>query len=160
LRAAIRNLDPKLPVVNLQSMASVVTGSVARPRFVMTLMGVFAGVALLLGAIGIYGVMSYSVAQRTNEIGLRIALGANGHEVSRMVVAQGMRVAVVGIAVGVVAAVAATRVMGGLLFNVSTTDPVTYAVVATLLTIVALIASYVPARRAALVDPMTAIRAQ
>ena len=160
LRAAIRNLDPKLPVVNLQSMASVVTGSVARPRFVMTLMGIFAGVALLLGAVGIYGVMSYSVAQRTNEIGLRIALGANGREVSRMVVAQGMRVAVVGIAVGVVAAVAATRVMSGLLFNVSATDPLTYAVVATLLTIVALIASYVPARRATLVDPMTAIRAQ
>ena len=160
LHAAIRNLDPKLPVVNLQSMASVVTGSVAQPRFVMTLMGIFAGVALVLGAVGIYGVMSYSVAQRTNEIGVRIALGAGGREVSRMVVGQGMRVAVVGIAVGVVAAVATTRAMAGLLFNVSTTDPLTYAVVATLLTIVALIASYLPARRATLVDPMTAIRAQ
>ncbi len=160
LRAAIRNLDPKLPVVNLQSMASVVTDSVARPRFVVTLMGIFAGVALVLGAVGIYGVMSYSVAQRTNEIGVRIALGASGREVSRMVVGQGMRVAVLGIVAGVAGAFFVTRYLDSLLFNVSTTDPVTYAMVAMLLTGVALIASYLPARRATLVDPMTAIRTE
>ncbi len=160
VRAAIRNLDPKLPVVNLQSMASVVTGSVARPRFVMTLMGIFAVVALVLGAVGIYGVMSYSVAQRTNEIGVRIALGAGGGEVSRMVVGQGMRVAVLGIVAGLAGAFAVTRWLDSLLFKVSTTDPLTYAMVAILLTGVALIASYLPARRATRVDPMTAIRTE
>jgi putative ABC transport system permease protein len=160
VRAAILELDPRLPIVGLQPMVDVVTRSAARQRFVMTLMGIFAGVALILGAVGIYGVVSYGVAQRTNEIGVRIALGAGRRQVARMVVGQGMRLSLIGVFIGVGGAVAATRIMESLLFNVSSTDPVTFVAVSVLLTVVALFASYVPARRATQVDPMTAIRSE
>jgi putative ABC transport system permease protein len=158
LRGAVRELDPNVPVLGLQSMTEVMAASLAGPKFTMMLMGLFGAVALALGAVGIYGVMSYSVAHRTNEIGVRIALGAASGQVSRMVLHQGMRLALLGVGIGVVAAIAGTRVMRSLLFNVSTTDPVIFVAVAVLLGGIALLASYLPARRATRVDPMTAMR--
>ena len=160
VRAAIRRLDANLPVVGLQPMTDVVSSSVARPRFIMTLMGLFAAVALTLGAVGLYGVMSYGVAQRTNEIGVRIALGADTRDVTAMVVGQGMKLALIGVGVGLVGSFAITRVMSELLFNVSATDLVTFATVSALLVLTALLASYLPARRATKIDPMTAMRSE
>ena len=160
VRATIRAAAPTLPLVGLQSMNDVVHGSMARSRFVMTLLGIFAGVALVLGAVGIYGVMAYGVAQRTGEIGIRMALGAGAAQVTRMVVGQGMLVALVGVGVGVVGAIGLTRFMESQLFGVSATDPITFAAVAALLSVVALVASYLPARRAAKVDPIEALRAE
>lgn len=125
-----------------------------------TLMGLFAVVALTLGAVGLYGVMSYGVAQRTNEIGVRIALGAATRDVTAMVVGQGMKLALIGVGVGLVASFAITRVMSSLLFNVSATDLVTFATVSALLVLTALLASYLPARRATKIDPMTAMRSE
>ena len=125
-----------------------------------TLMGLFAVVALTLGAVGLYGVMSYGVAQRTNEIGVRIALGADTRDVTAMVVGQGMKLALIGVGVGLVASFAITRVMSSLLFNVSATDLVTFASVSALLVLTALLASYLPARRATKIDPMTAMRSE
>ena len=126
----------------------------------MTLMGLFAVVALTLGAVGLYGVLSYGVVQRTNEIGVRIALGAATRDVTAMVVGQGMKLALIGVRVGLVASFAITRVMSSLLFNVSATDLVTFATVSALLVLTALLASYLPARRATKIDPMTAMRSE
>ena len=125
-----------------------------------TLMGLFAVVALTLGAVGLYGVMSYGVAQRTNEIGVRIALGADTRDVTAMVVGQGMKLALIEVGVGLVGSFAITRVMNSLLFNVSATDLVTFATVSALLVLTALLASYLPARRATKIDPMTAMRSE
>ncbi len=160
VRNAVRNLDPNLPVIGMTTMTDVVSRSFAGPRFTMTLLGIFAGVALILGAVGIYGVISHSVAQRTNEIGVRMALGAGRRAITSMVVGQGMRLALIGVALGLLAALAATRVMNSLLFNVDRTDPVIFLVVSALLSSIALLACYFPARRAAKVDPMTAIRSE
>jgi ABC-type antimicrobial peptide transport system permease subunit len=124
----------------------------------MILLVVFAGAALLLAEVGIYGVVSYSVSQRTQEMGIRIAVGAGPGDVLRLVLGQGTRAALLGIAFGITAALALTRLMESLLFGVSATDPLTFLVVATLLTLVALAASYIPARRAMRVDPMVALR--
>jgi ABC-type antimicrobial peptide transport system permease subunit len=124
----------------------------------MILLGVFAGAALLLASVGIYGVMSYFVNQRTQEMGIRIAVGAERGDVLRLVLGQGARAALLGIAAGIAAALALTRLMASLLFGVSATDPLTFLAVMTLLTLVALSASYIPARRAMRVDPMVALR--
>ena len=126
----------------------------------MTLLGVFALVALVLGVIGVYGVMSHAVAARTNESGIRIALGARGEEVTRMVTRQGFLLAMVGVVVGLGCSLVATRVMTGLLYNVSATDPWTFVAVALMMALVALLASYLPARRASRVDPIQALRAE
>jgi len=136
------------------------SNSVAARRFQMQLLGAFAGLALVIAAVGIYGVISYAVSQRTHEIGVRMALGAQGREVLRMVIWRGMRLTLVGMTLGAAAALALTNVMKNLLFKVSATDPATFAVSALLLVGVALIASYIPARRATKVDPLIALRSE
>jgi predicted permease len=155
---AIREIDRNVPISNVQTMSSVANQATAESRFYLVLLGAFAAIALTLAAVGIYGVMSYSVTRRTHEIGIRIALGAEQGTVLRFIVRQGMTVALVGAGVGLVAAFALTRLMGRLLFGVGPTDPTTFAVVTTTLCAVALAASYLPARRATRVDPLTALR--
>ena len=154
----IWSVDKQLPVTKLRAMTDVMAASLAAQRFNMTLMGIFAAVALVLASIGIYGVISYSVTQRTHEIGIRIALGAETGDVLRIVLRQGLQLAGVGVALGIGAAFALTRVMSSLLFGVSTTDPVIFAGISVILTGVALGATFIPARRAAKVDPMIALR--
>ncbi|MFL6333883.1 MAG: ABC transporter permease [Pyrinomonadaceae bacterium] len=158
VRARIASVDKDLPVYKVTTMEKLVSDSLAQRRFSLTLFGVFAALALALAVVGLYGVMSYGVAQRTHEIGLRMALGAQGRDVLRMVVGQGMALVAVGLGLGLAGAFALTRLMTSLLFGVSAADPVTYAGIAVLLSAVALLASYLPARRATKVDPMVALR--
>jgi putative ABC transport system permease protein len=139
-------------------MEQLTAASVSARRFNMLLLGLFAAVALALTMAGIYGVISYGVAQRTREIGIRVALGASRSDVSNMVVRQGMSLTFVGVAIGLAASLALTRLMKSLLFGVSATDPLTFAAIALLLILVALAACYIPALRAAKVDPMVALR--
>ena len=154
----IWSVDKQIPVTKLRPMTEVMSASLAAQRFNMTLMGIFAAVALLLAAIGIYGVISYSVTQRTHEIGIRMALGAETGAVLRGVLWEGVLLAGIGVAIGLGAAFAATRVMSSLLFGVSTTDPLIFASIAIILIGVALGATFIPARRATKVDPMIALR--
>jgi putative ABC transport system permease protein len=158
LREQIRAIDPALPVVEVRPMAEVMGSSIAQPRFRTALLSLFGAVALLLAAIGIYGVLAYSVAQQTREIGIRMALGANPGKVLRLVLGRGLRLAGAGTLIGVLAALMLTQLLNSLLFGVSATDPLTFAAVAGLLLLVALLACYVPARRAMRVDPMVALR--
>jgi len=158
LRGAVAELDKDQLIWQTRTLDHLVSASVASRRFNMTLLGLFAGVAMLLAALGLYGVMAYSVTRRTHEIGVRMALGARGGDVLRMVVGQGMRLAALGVAIGLAAAFAVTRVLASLLYGVTTTDPLTYAGLAALLASVAFLASYLPARRATKVDPMEALR--
>ena len=160
IRRAIAELDPGVPVANVTTMQDVVAGSMARVSFIMVLLAAAAGMALLLSAVGIYGVISYVVSQRRSEIGVRVALGARVGEVARMVMMQSLRLAALGVVIGLGAALAGTRVLRSLLFDVSPTDPVVLALVATLLLLIAGIASFAPARRAARTDPAEALRAQ
>ena len=160
LRAAIRSIDPALPVSEIHTMRELVTGVNGRARFQTLLLATFAGAAALLAAIGIYGVMSYAVSRRTREIGVRMALGADPRSVLRLVVGQGMGVALAGAGVGLVAALLLTRLMAGILYGVRPSDPATYACVAAVLLAIALAASWIPARRAARIDPMKALRAE
>jgi putative ABC transport system permease protein len=158
VRRAVSTVDKDQPVTNVKTMDEIFSESVAQPRFYALLLGVFAGVALLLAAVGIYGVMNYSVAQRTHEIGIRIALGARESDVLKLVVGQGMALTAAGIALGLGAAFALTRVMSSLLYGVSATDPVTFVAISLALATVAFLACYIPARRATRVDPMEALR--
>jgi predicted permease len=158
LREQIRAIDSALPVAEVRPMAEVIGSSIAQPRFRTTLLSLFGAAALLLAAIGIYGVLAYTVAQQTREIGIRMALGANPGKVLRLVLGRGLRLAGFGTAIGILAALMSTQLLNSLLFGVSATDPVTFAAVAGLLLGVALLACYVPARRAMRVDPMVALR--
>ena len=158
IRNAVRELDPTLPVYNLWSMNELVSKSMVQPRFLALLLATFSGIALFLAAIGIYGVMAYSVAQRTQEIGVRMALGARQYHVLRLVLRQSMVMLVMGTVIGLAGAFALTRLMRTLLFEITATDPLTYVSVIGLLIVVALLASYIPARRATKVDPLVALR--
>jgi predicted permease len=158
VRDAIASIDRTVAVSQVESMEDVVSRSNARPRFYLVLLGSFAVVAVVLAALGIYGVMSYSVSRRFHEIGIRMALGAERSDLVRLVVGEGMRVAVIGAAVGLAGALLLTRLMTSLLYGVKPTDPATFIGVALLLTAVALTASWIPARRATRVDPLTALR--
>ena len=154
----IQAVDPEMPVYDVGSMDQRLYGSLARQRFSMFLLGVFALIALILAAIGVYGVMAYSVSQRTHEIGVRIALGARPDAILRLVIRQALILAAMGIAIGLVGAFALTRVMSSLLFGVSATDLLTFVITSLLLGSIALMASYIPARRAAKVDPIAALQ--
>jgi len=158
VRKEIQSLDPSIPLSNIRTMEGVLSASLAQKRFSMLLLAIFAGVALVLAAVGIYGVMAYTVAERTHEIGIRMALGARGRDVLKLVVGQGMALALIGITIGLIAAFAVTRVMASLLYGVSAKDPLTFIGVAVFLAAVALLACYIPARRAMKVDPMVALR--
>jgi putative ABC transport system permease protein len=155
-----RALDPNIPFYDVKTMGQWLAESLARRRFAMLMLSLFALIALLLASVGIYGVMSYTVAQRTREIGIRVALGAQMREVLRLIIRQGMSLAGIGIGIGLVTAIAATRLMVSLLFGVRATDPLTFVAIALLLAVVALLACWVPARRATKVDPMIALRCE
>jgi putative ABC transport system permease protein len=158
VKKQIWSVDSQIPASDIQSMNELLSGSLAEQRFDMLLLGLFAALALILAAVGIYGLMAYAVSQRTHEIGIRIALGAQSRAVLRMVMGEGAKLAFVGIAIGIAGALALTRVMTSLLFEVKPTDPATFAGLAILLVMVALTACYIPARRAMRVDPMVALR--
>ena len=157
-RAAVRATDRELPIFAVQPMERYLSGAVGPQRFYATLVGLFAVVALALAAVGLYGVVAYAVSQRTHELGVRVALGATGRRIAGMVVGQGLALTLAGLAVGIGAALLVSRVLRTLLFSVSAADPLTFAAVAILLVAVAAIASYIPARRAARVDPLVAMR--
>jgi putative ABC transport system permease protein len=158
VRQKISEIDPDLPIAGIQSMNDIVASSVAQPKLLTQLVGVFATFALLLAAIGIYGVMAYSVARRTQELGIRVALGAQPADILRIVLGQGMRLVLIGLGLGVAVSLGLTRLLSSLLFGVSTTDPWTFGGVALALVTVAMLASYIPARRAMRVDPIVALR--
>jgi predicted permease len=154
----VHGIDADVPVFEIATMQQRVHDSVARQRFAMTMLGAFAGFAMILAAIGIYGVMSFLVTQGTSDIAIRMALGAQRRRILALVLRQGMGLALIGIAAGLAGALSLTHMMSGLLFGVSATDPATFAGVAILLTLVAVAACYFPARRAMRVDPMVALR--
>jgi putative ABC transport system permease protein len=154
----VAELDPNLPLFRVRSMEQIAGDAVAQPRVYLLLLTLFAAVAVLLAALGIYGVLAHAVAQRTREIGIRLALGAARREVVTMVVRQALLLAASGLAAGLVLALGATRLIRGLLFGTEPTDAATYAAVAAALLCVALAASYVPARRASRIDPIRALR--
>jgi putative ABC transport system permease protein len=154
----IHALDPDQPIADVRTLDAVVAKSIARPRFNALLLSIFAGVALVLASVGIYGVMNYSASQRTQEIGIRMALGAKPGDILRLVVGHGMKLTAAGIAIGLTASLALTRVISNLLFGVTATDLPTFLGVSALLTAVALLANYFPARRATRVNPVVALR--
>jgi putative ABC transport system permease protein len=160
LRAEIWKLDKDLPLFRVQTMEQIVSKSISERRFNMLLLAIFALLALVLAIVGIYAVMSYTTAQRTHEIGIRISLGASAGDVLRLVMRQGLLLTICGVAFGIVGAWALTRVMTGLLFGVSATDPLTFILIAASLTVVSLLACYLPARGATKVNPLDALRSE
>jgi putative ABC transport system permease protein len=160
IRTHLRALDPNLPVDEVRTLESAASRSAAQPRFRTYVLAGFATISLLLAATGLYGLLSYSVTQRVREIGVRMALGANPGDVLRLVLGEGMKLVALGALAGILAALAAGRVIGALLFGVSATDPVTYIVVTGILALVACAACCLPALRAARVNPMAALRSE
>jgi len=158
VRSVVNELDSTLPLANVRSMADVMSATQSRPRFLTLLLILFSSVALILAAVGIYGVISYSVAQRTREFGVRIALGAQPADLLGIVLRRGMVLAGIGVLTGLAGAFWLTRFLSSLLFGVAPTDPVTFGTIPLLFAGVALLASYIPARRATKVDPMVALR--
>jgi ABC-type antimicrobial peptide transport system permease subunit len=158
ITGAIRETDADVPLLNIRTMDDSVSASLSPERFSMLLLGAFAGLALLLAVMGIYSVMSYSVSRRTNEIGIRVALGASRGDVLLLVVRQAMLLALIGLAIGIAGALSLSRLMASQLYGVRPTDPITFITMAALLMIVSLAASYLPARRAMRVEPMAALR--
>ena len=158
IRSDVRAANRNLPAPAIRTMDDILSDSVAQPRFQTLLLSLFAIAALVLAAVGIYGVMAYTVRQRTHEIGVRLALGAQKWNVLSLVIGRGMRLALFGVGIGVLGALALTRVMSGLLYEVTPTDPLTFVGVSLLLVGIALFACWLPARRATKVDPMVALR--
>jgi putative ABC transport system permease protein len=158
VRNELQQMDPQQPMAAVATMDQLLGDSLSRSRFTMLLLGIFAAMALLLASVGIYGVIAYGVAQRTQEFGIRIALGAGRRDVLRLVLGQGTRLALWGIGLGVIFALALTKFLAALLYGISPADPLTFAAVASLLVLVALAACYVPAQRATRVDPIEALR--
>ena len=158
MRAAVAEADPGVAISSMRPMNELLDRSVEQQRFAVLLMELFAGLALLLAAVGVYGVIAYTVTQRTREIGIRVALGARARDVLRLVVGQGLALALGGIALGLGGAFALSRLLSGMLFEVSAADPAVYATVSALLLLAAFLACYIPARRATKVDPMVALR--
>jgi putative ABC transport system permease protein len=158
IRGALNQLDSELPLANVAAMEDLLSDSLARARFTMRLLGIFAAIALILAAVGIYGVIAFNVTQRTQEIGIRTAMGAQGRDVLRMILGEGLRLTLLGVAIGVAGALLTTRFLASFLYKIEATDAATFAGVAALLTFVALAASYIPARRATRVDPLVALR--
>jgi putative ABC transport system permease protein len=158
VRREVTQLDPDLPVSKVATMEEVVAESIWQPRIYAMLFAVFAGGALLLALIGIYGVMAFLVQTRTHEIGVRMALGASARDVFKLIVGRGMKLTAVGVVIGIVGAIALTRLIHSLLFNTSATDPFTFILISLLLSLAAFFACYIPARRAARVDPLVALR--
>jgi putative ABC transport system permease protein len=158
VRGQFRELDPNLPLFTIRTLEETIALNLARPRFAVALLGAFAALGLLLAAVGVYGVMAYSVGRRAREVGIRMALGAQSGDVLRMVLREGLKLTAIGAAIGLPASLALSRVMKGLLYGVSAADPLTFVGVPLLLAVVAMIACWIPARRAAKTDPMTALR--
>ena len=160
IRAAVGEMDPGLPIANVRTMQQVVDASIATPRLAGLLLGLFAALAVALASVGVYGVLAYVVGQRTQEIGIRMAMGANPGRIMLMVVSGGIRLSLAGIGLGLVAAVVLTRLMEGLLYGVKPLDPVVFGAMTFALAAVALAASLLPAWRATRVDPQVALRAE
>jgi putative ABC transport system permease protein len=159
-RQAIWSVDANLPVFRVQTLKDLYDQSMARTSFTLVMLAIAGGMALLLGIVGIYGVIAYAVSQRTREIGIRVALGAQGSELRRIFVREGLLLAGIGAALGMLAAAGLTRLMSSLLFGITALDPLTYAMVPVFLLAAAALASYVPARRATIVNPVEALRAE
>ena len=160
IRGVLHDVDPRLPLYNVQTMKSIVDQSTAQQRLDITLLGIFAGAAMLLATLGIYGVVSYSVAQRRHEMGIRLTLGAERADILRLVVGEGLSLTVIGVAIGAAGSLFATRLLQSLLFEIRPSDPLTFVLSAVVLIIVAGLASFIPARRAAQVDPLVSMRAE
>jgi putative ABC transport system permease protein len=158
VRDAVWAVDPALPITRVQTLERMRSAMTAREQFNLLLVGLFAVLALILAAVGLYGVTAYTVIQRTRELGIRVALGAQSGDVLQIVLGQGARLALAGLAIGTLASLALTRLMTTLLFGIGTRDPITFAGVGVLLAIVSLLACYIPARRAMRVDPVVALR--
>ena len=156
----INQIDPLLPVAAVRPLEDVFAESIARPRLTAVAMSVFAGAALLLAALGVYGIVAYSVSQRSREFGIRVALGARQGQIIAMVVGQNLRLVVLGLGLGLVTAIPATRLLRGLLFQVGPNDPMTFAGIGVILAVIAMVASYLPARRGTLVDPVVTLKAE
>jgi len=158
IRNQVLSLDPDQPIFDIKTMDERLSSSVAVNRFVMLLIGAFAGLATILAAVGIYGVIAYTVSQRTHEIGVRMALGASAHDVVGLVMARGFKLVVSGMGIGIAGALALSRVMESLMFEVSTTDPMMFAIISAVLAAVAMLSCFMPAYKAVRIDPMIALR--